>query len=292
MREISIADVCLQRDIYTMPGETAEERMLLEKFYADNYESQYDKIYQLLTDPKKKTITDDERELIISTVVTMFYRTTKWISQHNELMNRVFEQAFYLCQQTGKNYFTFEGTKISIAGKTQEQLQKENKIESRPAQVITQLDTALKLIKLRTKRDGISVSKLDDADCEFVTSDNPVSYNNLNLKHVAPFDPSNILTLPLDSKHKLFLMPHAKENEKHYLARHNVRGTMCYSEKLTSNYEQSRNAERFMLGNESALLSYLETKEETEKPLPEKEVERSKKAFNEILERAKKLGII
>lgn len=290
--EISITDVCLQKYIYTLPGETAEERMLLEKFYADNYESQYDKIYQLLIDPEKKTITDEERELIISTVVTMFYRTTKWISQHNELMNRVFEQAFYLCQQTGKDYFTFEGTKISIAEKTLEQLQKENKIESRPAQVITQLQIALKLIKLRSVRDGIYVSKLVDDDCEFVTSDNPVSYNNLNCEHIAPFDPRNILTLPLDTKHKLFLMPYAEDDEKHHLARHNVSGTMCYSEKLTSNYEQSTNAERFMLGKESALLSYLQTKEETEKPLPEEEVTRSKQAFNEILERAKKLGLI
>ena len=73
MQEISITDVCLQKDIYTLPGETVEERMLLEKFYADNYESQYDKIYQLLIDPSKKTISDDERELIISTVVTMLF---------------------------------------------------------------------------------------------------------------------------------------------------------------------------------------------------------------------------
>jgi len=292
IQEISIADVCLQKDIYTLPGETAEERMLLEKFYADNYESQYDKIYQLLTDPEKKTITDDERELIISTVVTMFYRTTKRISQHNELMSRVFEQAFYLCEQTGKDYFLFEGTKISIAGKSLEQIQREHKNESRPSQVITQLQVALKLIKIRSVRDGIYVSKLVDDDCEFVTSDNPVSYNQLNCEHIVPFDPKNILTLPLDSKHKLFLMPYAEHDEKYVLARHNVSGTMCYSEKLTSNYEQSTNAERFMLGKESALLSYLKTKEETEKPLPEEEVTKHKQAFNEILKRAKKLGII
>jgi hypothetical protein len=95
IQEISITDACLQKDVYTLPGETLEERMLLEKFYADNYESQYDKIYQLLINSEKVRITDEERELIISTVVTMFYRTTKWINQHNELMNRVFEHLFY-----------------------------------------------------------------------------------------------------------------------------------------------------------------------------------------------------
>lgn len=131
-----------------------------------------------------------------------------------------------------------------------------------------------------------------DDDCEFVTSDNPVSYYNLNCEHIAPFDPKNILTLPLDCKHKLFLMPYAEQDEKHRLARHNVSGSMCYSEKLTSNYEQSTNAERFMLGKESALLNYLQTKEDTEKPLPEEEVVKQTQTFNEILERAKKLGLL
>jgi len=67
-------------------------------------------------------------------------------------------------------------------------------------------------------------------------------------------------------------MPYAEHDEKYQLARHHVSGRMCYSEKLTSNYEQSTNAERFMLGKESALLSYLQTKEETEKPLPEEKL--------------------
>ena len=266
--------------------------MLLENFYADNYESQYNKIYQLLTDPEKKTVTHDERELIISTVVTMFYRTTKWISQENELMNREFEQLFYLCKQNGKDYFNFDGAKISIAGKTLEQFQKENKNASRPVQVVTQIQVAMELIKIRSFRDGIYVSKLADDDCEFVTSDNPVSCRNLNSADIVPFNPLNILTLPLDSKHELFLIPFAKHVEKYHIARHNESGRMCFSQKITSNNVQSTNAERFMLGMESGLLSYLKTKEVTEKPLSEEEVARRKQAFNELHERAKKLGLI
>jgi len=84
--ELNIKNVCLERNLYTLPGENAEQKMLLEKFYSDEIEQHYNKIYGTLTDPTKRTITPEERELIISTVVTTFYRTTKWINQHNDLM--------------------------------------------------------------------------------------------------------------------------------------------------------------------------------------------------------------
>jgi hypothetical protein len=123
--EINISNVCLQKDLYNLPGDTAEKRMLIEKFYSENYEAHYNKIHEILIDPSKKKLSDAERELIISTVVTMFYRTTKWMGLHNEFFNRVLEQAYFLCQQTGKEYFMFGKQKISIAGKSLEQLQKD-----------------------------------------------------------------------------------------------------------------------------------------------------------------------
>ena len=288
--EMNISNVCLQKDLYTLPGETAEERMLIEKFYSDNYEAHYNKIYEILIDPNKKTLTDEERELIISTVVTMFYRTTKWVNLHNEFFKRVLEQAYFMCQQTGKDYFMFEKQKISIAGKTLEQLQKENKYESRPAQVLTQLQVALRLIKFRTIRDGIYVSKLVDENCEFITSDNPVVYSNINSGHVAPFDPTNVLKLPLDNKHMLFLMPYSDKETKHLLLRHNVSGTMCFTEKLTSNYEQFRNSERFLLGSDSSLKGYLATKEISERPLTEEE-NLKMKSFGDLIQKGKDLGL-
>jgi hypothetical protein len=290
INEISIANVCLQNDLYTLPGETPEERMLIEKFYSDSCESHYDKIYQLLTDPNKTTLTDAERELIISTVVTMFYRTTKWITLHNDFSNRALEKVFSLCKQVGKDYFMFENKKISIANKTLEQMKKENKVGNRPVQVVTQLKVALKLIELRSIRDGIYVTKLMEDDCEFVTSDNPVCIYNLDGGYVAPFDPENIMTLPLDNKHKLFLMPYSDADTKHILARHNVSGTMCYNEKLTSNYEQSRNAERFMLGAEAALKSYLSTKNISESPLTLNENDKIN-SLDDLIKKGKDLGL-
>ncbi len=290
INEVNISKVCVQKDLYTMPGDTAEKRMLIEKFYSDNYETHYNSIYEMLVDPKKTTLNDEERELIISTVVTMFYRTTKWVNEHNAFISRIFEQAYFMCQQTGQDYFMLDKKQISIKGKTLEELQKEHKFENRPAQVLIQLQVALRLIKLRSLRDGIYVSKLSDGVSEFITSDNPVVYSNLQNEFHAPFDPMNIMKLPLDNNHMLFLMPYSEPDSKHILIRKNVTGTMCSIEKLTSNFEQFQNAERFLLGSNSSLKGYLKTKEASEKPLSDEENSKIK-SFSDLLQNGRDLGL-
>jgi len=264
--ESSTLNICLQTGLYTLPGETEQQRMLIEKFYSNNYEAYYNEVYEILTNPTRKTITEAERELIISTVVTMFYRTTKWINQHNTFFNRVLETAFTLAKNNGFDHFMFEKEKVSIANKTLEQLQKEYKYESRPSQVITQLETALSLIKWRIEKDNIMVVKIID-EPEFVTSDNPVVYSGPKGKNLAPFDAENILKLPLDPKHLLLLMPYGNDENKLNITRSERSGVTSENAKLTSNYSQFLNSERFLLGTDKGLKSYISTKQKTERPL-------------------------
>lgn len=287
---INTTNVCLERNLYTLPGETTEQKMLIEKFYSDEIEQHYNKLYAMLKDPNKKTISPEERELVIATVVTMFYRTTKWINQHNDLMRRVYTQTFQLCEQTGKDYFTFEGNKISIKDKTLEEFLNENKIENRPAQVWTQLEVALKLIQARIKSDNIFLSTLVDEGCEFITSDNPVVLQNIRGGDIMPFDPSNIMKLPIDKKTMLFLMPDADENLRDKVIRHNVSGNYCKSEQLISNTEQFQKADKFILGDDSSLNSYLHTKEFAENPLSEEEM-KSIKSIDDFINKGKQLGL-
>jgi len=262
--EMNISNVCLKNGLYTLTGNTLEKRMLIETFYSDTIETHYNRIYEILIDQNKKTLTESERRLIISTVVTMLYRTTKWINTSNDLFNRVLERLYLLCKHTGKDYFIYEKQKISIAGKTLKQIQNESKNEGRESQVLTQLQVALKLINLRTTRDNIFVKKLIDDDCEYITSDNPVIFYRNEDVHASPFDFFNTLKLPLDKKHMLYLMPYGDDETKQLLLRSNSIGTMCLAEKLTSNYQQFMNSERFLLGEESSLRNYIKTKKSTE----------------------------
>jgi hypothetical protein len=290
--ESNIKNVALKRNLYTLPGETVEQKMAIEKFYSDELESKYDQLYQLLIDPSKTQISDEERELVISTVITMFYRTTRWLGMHNEFMDRVFERAYLLCQQTGKDYFLFGDSQISIKGKTQEELTKEYNSEQQPMIIMTQLEAALKLIALRVSNfDSIAVSKLENGEARFITSDNPVIATNIQMKRVMPFDPSNILRLPLDEKHMLLIMPEGVKETKNIIFRTQISGTIGNMEKLTSNYQQMKMAERFVFGNIPSLESYLSTKQESERPLTKEELEKTNKGLEEIIKKGNDLGI-
>ncbi len=286
--ESNIKNVALKRHLYTLPGQTVDEKMALEKFYSSELEKHYDRIYDILIDPDQIVISDEDRELIISTVVTMFYRTTWWISVHNDSMMRVFERMYELCEQTGKDYFLFEDQKLSIAGKTLEEFTKEYNNENQPRMVLLQLDVAMKLIKARVATDGIMVSKLVEDGAEFITSDNPVSVSNPFSDSLAPFDANNILRLPLDSKHMLLLMPNGKSDGPNRIVRRNMVNPHCGIEKLTSNFQQMESAEKFLFGGISSLESYLKTKEASEAPLEDTD---SKLGADELIQKAKDLGL-
>lgn len=267
--EVNINNIALEKNFYTMPGETEHQKMAVEKFYSEELEQHYTSIYEILVDPEKKEITDEEKELIISTVITMYYRTTKWINGSKSLMSRVFYQMYQLCEQTGKDYFMFEGEKISIAGKTLEQFTKEFNEQRQPNMILTQLEVAFELIKIRLQQDSITVVNLGDENLEFIISDNPVIASNPTATRFAPFDPTNLLYLPLDPKHMLILIPEKSEGFENRIFRRTSTGLMAGMEKLTSNYQQKENSEKFIMGTKKELESYLETHNITEKPTDE-----------------------
>tara|TARA_R110002074_G_scaffold104764_8_gene226314 strand:+ start:6258 stop:7241 length:984 start_codon:yes stop_codon:yes gene_type:complete len=283
--EASTKSVAFEKHLYTLPGKTVEQKMAVERFYSDQLEQHYNDIYGILVDPNKNSITAQERELIISTVITMYYRTTKWVNASKNLMGRVFIQAFNLCQQTGKDYFTYEGEKISIKGKTLEQFTKEFSDERQPSMILVQLETAFKLIALRMQSDSICVIKLDEGNHEYITSDNPVIANNHDSPHFAPFDPKNLLRLPLDSKHTLMLVPECLEGQELTIFRNNTKGVLAEMEKLTANSSQTQHAEKHIFGSKSGLESYLDVKIESERPLKEGET------TADIYRNLKKMGL-
>ena len=202
------------------------------------------------------------------------------------LMSRVFYQMFHLCKQTGMDYFKIEGERISIAGKTLEEFTKEFNEEWQPQMILTQLEVAFKLINLRLQLDSISVVKIEDEKLEYLISDNPVIASNPKVNQISPFDPSNLLYLPLDSKHMLVLIPEKKEEFENRIFRRTSTGFMARMEKMTSNYQQKENSERFMMGSKSELESYLETKRITEKPTAEMN-EEDKEELQKIMGKSK-----
>lgn len=261
IEERNTKSICYEKNLYTLPGSTNEEKMLLETFYSEEFENKYEQVYAMLTDPAKAELTNEERELVISTVATMFYRVPIWQKQHTEVMKRVFAMCIQATNHTGQKETTIEGDVYVIEGKTVDQLIAEYVENNKSHQVITQLNIALKLVSVRLQSDNVYIFKLEDGEQEFITSDNPVKLQNLNNHPIMPFDPSNIMKLPLDTKHYLMLMPNNDKGNLNRISRHNAKGGFSRREELISNTEQLQGADQYILGSTSSLTRFLNIKD-------------------------------
>ncbi|HBX67608.1 MAG TPA: hypothetical protein DEG32_16170 [Balneolaceae bacterium] len=284
----SVNQVCVVNDLYTLTGETEEERQAIENFYSYELEAKYDEVYNILTDPTKKEITDDENDLIIKTVITLLYRNYKWISVFNSFLERVFEDAIQLCQSEGKDSFNFLGRNLTIHEKNASDLTKEHFQRNRESQVLTQLKVAYRLYEVR-KKSGLFVTQLSDQDSSFLTSDNPVIISSSHKEFVVPFDPENVLMLPLDKDFLLYIMPLSDIIRVNYIARDTKKGTLAKMEALSSNFQQLQNCERFIFGRKRTINQLINQKENLEKvPVSDDKT----KSYSEVLGQCKKYGII
>jgi hypothetical protein len=223
--------------------------MLLEHFFSNEVEVNYDEVYHILTDINKSKITEEERVLIITTVVTMYFRTAIWKNKINGLHNAVFERAYSLCKQQNKDYFYYRDIKISIKGKSLEDLQNEYKIKENVPFLLAQLNAMAVLFDMRFQNDDICVISIDD-ESEFISSDNPVMVLGKG-QIVIPVSPENVMFLPIDNKHILWLLPNDNINGRLTVFRRKI---IHPGEVDEYNSMQKQFCERFLFGSKSSLL--------------------------------------
>jgi hypothetical protein len=167
-------------------------------------------------------------------------------------------------------------------------LTKEHFQRNRESQVLTQLKVAYRLYEVR-KKSGLFVTQLSDQDSSFLTSDNPVIISSSHKEFVVPFDPENVLMLPLDKDFLLYIMPLSDISRVNYIARDTKKGTLAKMEALSSNFQQLQNCERFIFGRKRTINQLINQKENLEKvPVSDDKT----KSYSEVLGQCKKYGII
>jgi hypothetical protein len=263
IRSTNIRNVCLENDLYTLPGTTPEERMFLEKMYNELYERKYEDLYNLLTDEKQEQLSPTQRHDIISLVVSMFFRNRSWGNTYNKLMDETYAKVFALKEDGGKESFFMDDKEISIAGKTLEEFQRESRKQDRPMIALTGAQKIFELVRIREVNDIVTIVKLEDTPLEFIVSDNPVTIQDSVQQRPIPFDPANTLSIPIDSKHLLQLRPWANQHqlEKDKIWRTGARGVIALATSLINNRYQAAQATRFILGTESGLKTFIQTKD-------------------------------
>jgi Protein of unknown function (DUF4238) len=257
----NIKNLCVVSKLYTLPGNTVEGKMLIEDFYNDAYERGYQSVYKKMTDEAVTDITDEDRRLIIGMAVSLFYRNPFWLNSHTDFIGDMFSRAFELSKANGHDSFYWDNEEISIKGKTVDDLKREYREEARPNLIIEQVQAAINLLKLRINSDGINITRIKNPAFEFLTSDRPVNIINPDKGHIIPMDPLNFLTMPIDSKHQLSLLPQCHPGNKYKILRDSTDG---FIDSFTHNAQQAMAADKFLFGSEQGLKSFVKLMEKVE----------------------------
>lgn len=258
--DMSIADICVETDLYTLTHLEGPQRYVIENFFSDNIENKYSDIYRLLVEEKRGIITAKEKMYILYTTLSMYFRTPKVLNQFVAFSANLISQVKNGFETDTINFFGYE---ISIKEKSFTEIKKEIKEANRIDYVKTQIALLNEFVKYRAL-DGLAVIELV-GEQEFITSDNPVEISNSFKYGFNLFDSKNSIYIPLDPKHALFIAPHLKEGliNQVYYRRDN------FFQHVILNHLVFENAERWVIGTKTGIEKFLKDEEQYTKPAEE-----------------------
>jgi hypothetical protein len=238
--------------MYTLPGISEEERMLVESFYSDTYESGWTGVYRKLTNDRVTEVSTEERKLIIGMVSSLFFRNLSWKRFYDQFMGETIQKVYDFSIANGQEVFVFEGEHVSIKGKTADQIKREMWEKDKPDFIITQTLASIKLLKLRLESDGLVVMRIQNLKQHFITSDRPVALRDPDNQRLVPINPKYFISLPLDHKHMLLLIPERPKQNILEIYRNDASDV----DPFVWNTQQFGLAHKYLMGSETGLQQY------------------------------------
>lgn len=261
INSFSTKDICVNKNLYTIP-EPTENQFAIENFYADKIDAVFPEVYRILKDKSISTIDSENREKIIRTSLSLYFRTPKFINFQNQFFEEVITKAF---NNSSKSTLIviFCDEELTINRDEVKQIIKERKENNRIQFLSQHLEFYERLVKSKMT-DNLAVYHIND-DSEFITSDNPVIIrpyadisdpnfddSKYDSKNVNPFDSLNMIHLPVDSKTILTILPSIAGNSSILFQRMEI-GIV---DVLVYNSNIETNAEMWILGSNTGLLNH------------------------------------
>ncbi len=249
---LSIRDICVDKNLYTLPNVDSDKKYSLEKYYAEKIDSVYPEVYELLTDPKKVHITPKERAHIIMTTMSLFFRTPKFLNLNERKTNTILDYACkYHADRNGNVKFKFRDYDLAFHIDTIEEVRVNLKIKHKLDFLKEHLEAWQKFVEFKINA-GITVYNIYE-DLDLITSDNPVFMHSIVGNSFNVFDPTNIISLPLDNKHFLTIFPNTESamSDKIY------RGERDKWFGLTTNLEVDRSSEDWIIGKPNTIKAHV-----------------------------------
>lgn len=276
IKVVSTKDICVDKNLYTLPTTDNDNKFAIEHFYADNIDAKFPEVYAILTNKEIVNIDWKTKTNIISVVLSLYFRTPKFLNQENKIFEELVRQGK---AKSGGGDFIIEygGEEMNIYPDEIEQIIKERKENNRIKFLRQHLMDYGSFVKNKLK-DGISVYHIID-DSEYITSDNPVIIRpyvepteefvpqNYYNQEINPFDKKNTIHIPIDSKTLLTILPNLDDYPDLKIKRLDKTkfDTVMY------NHDVERYSEKWILGEESNISNHLKDQIDFSKSTPENE---------------------
>jgi hypothetical protein len=249
---ISIKDICVNKNLYTIPNKGEDEKYKIEKYYASEIDEVYPEVYEWLTDSKVNKISAEQRAKIIRTTMSLFFRTPKFLNNNQRIIDGVINYSVRNCQDNnGQVKFKFKDYDLNFHINNVEEVRSALKIENKLKFLDGHLKDWQEFVDFKFKS-PISVYRIYD-DIQLITSDNPVFMHSVKGRQFDLFDPTNMISLPLDDKHYLSIFPNTEEAMLDTIYRTDRDKWFA----LTTNLQVEQSCEDWILGKPNSVKAHL-----------------------------------
>ena len=251
---LSTKDICVDKNLYTLPNIGGDDKYALERFYAKEIDGIYPEVFELLTNPKVTFITEKQRAQILMTTMSLFFRTPKFLNYNERRLDIIIEHAINNHQtKEGRVQFDFREYKFDFHIDELDSIKTDLKIKNKLKFIQGHLDDWQKFTRFKINC-GISVFRAYE-DIDIITSDNPVIMHSIKSNQFTNiFDPYNIISVPLDNKHYLTIFPNTEESMTDRI----FRGDRDKWFVLLLNSQIEENSEDWILGKPNSIHRHIE----------------------------------
>jgi len=251
---ISTVDICVGKNLYTIPNIEGDDKYAIEKYYASEIDAVFPDVYQLLIDEEILELTDEQRRNVILTTLSLFFRTPKFLNQNAKYLDGMLQYAV-------QNHMGKEGRvvfkhdiydldfHISKVGQIREELNIQNKV----AFLTDHMKDLHEFVEYKLKAGMMMITITGEGN--LITSDNPVIIRSQVNKEFNLFDPTNIIHVPIDNKHYLMIAPNNEDALPNSVFRTTHDDIMFV---LTNNLQVEQNAESWIFGKPGTVKAHIE----------------------------------
>ncbi|WP_108422842.1 DUF4238 domain-containing protein [Flagellimonas amoyensis] len=272
--QVSTKDICVQKNLYTIPSEMIEAKYALEKHYAENVDGEYSKIYNLLIDKSVLEVSPEQKVQVLYVCLSLYFRTPRILNLQKDFNKKIFERAAMLADNDGEVKLTFgEEETISFHINDIDKVRKGYDEKARIKFLIQHLEQWGDFVRFKYDC-TINVIEIKDSDAPIITCDNPISIRHFETNQFnGLYDPKAVITMPLDSRRYLEIHPND-------LANGQTRINRLIHDKdfaFTTNAVTHQNAMSYLIANKGDIDKHLKIQREYEEDEnAEKFVEKAK----------------